>query len=240
MRFDLVSDLHVEFWPRPFKLAQRRPKVLVVAGDVSDDPAVSVQVLRDLARSYKSVLFVDGNHESYQHATSPSRTRASITHELSKLPASARSRIHYLPVDGPFVSSTGVAFIGRNGWWRGGGSAERAMASKEASELLGEAITLSARNDVTRIVSVTHTSPHPDVVVIGGYLPGEQHRELYCNSALAPLRSIPKVGLCVFGHNHTPLETHIGNCKYICHPRGRPGNYPRDRPYAPLTVTPPP
>jgi predicted phosphodiesterase len=227
MKFDLVSDLHVDCWDRAFELPSRRPKILVCAGDVSDDPALTVLTLAQMLRWYEKILFVDGNHESYQHMNTPGKTRSSMKRELMRLNPSVRTRLHYLPEDGPYVSG-GVVFTGRNGWWLGSPK-EKRLAIKEHAELREETRTRAGKK-----VVVTHTVPHRNAVQLGGYLSSPDQADHYSNPLM---EDIEGVTVFCFGHNHTPLAKAIGGSNYVCNPRGRPGDHSGGDRYAPLTIS---
>jgi predicted phosphodiesterase len=234
MEFDLVSDLHVDTWGRPFPVPEPG-RLLVVAGDVSDDPVLTARVLWDLTRHYSRVLFVDGNHESYQDATHPERTVESMTAALRRLPPMRRKKVHYLSVDGPFIHK-GVAFIGRNGWWSREGDREARIALADARSLVAEAAAMEEKPGVKEVVVVTHTPSHPGAVVLGGYIRTKEHAEMYCNRHMTELLRFPKVRLFVFGHNHTPFAKRIRGRQYLSNPRGRPGDYEGSEHYTPLTI----
>lgn len=69
MKFDLMSDLHVDLSPS-YKLdysSMATSSVAVVAGDISNDPDTTILELDRIATAYDRVLFVDGNHEHYDN-----------------------------------------------------------------------------------------------------------------------------------------------------------------------------
>src|ERR1700733_9531292 len=64
LKFDLVSDLHVEYWPKPMDWeALRTNDIVIVAGDVADTLDETRKELERLSKAYKTVLYIDGNHE---------------------------------------------------------------------------------------------------------------------------------------------------------------------------------
>lgn len=112
MKFDLVSDLHDDHWDQG-RLDWAALKIAdgaIVAGDISDDPEETVAELARMAQVYKTVLFVDDNHEhqrSFPDIDSPVEL---LSERLKAIP-----NVHYL-TDGPWVGD-GVGVVGRNGWW---------------------------------------------------------------------------------------------------------------------------
>lgn len=94
MRLALCSDLHVDTWPEhplcwdTFESAD----CLVVAGDVHDDLAGTVAELEKAAARYPAVVWVDGNHEAFQHGADLGRSAeaakgAPVLHRCSEEPA---------------------------------------------------------------------------------------------------------------------------------------------------------
>lgn len=72
MKIQLLSDLHIEFWPTAakFHLAmfdsfQTDAGVLVLAGDINVGRANTLSTLKEFAKRYKHVIYVMGNHEEY-------------------------------------------------------------------------------------------------------------------------------------------------------------------------------
>ncbi|MET0333531.1 MAG: metallophosphoesterase [Rhizobacter sp.] len=68
MRVFAVSDLHVDYepnalWVQQLSLADYQNDVLIVAGDLSDHPDRLQTCLEALARRFKRVFFVPGNHD---------------------------------------------------------------------------------------------------------------------------------------------------------------------------------
>ena len=69
--FDLISDLHVEYWPGSLDWAdQATAPYCVVAGDVARDRQRLLDTLDHLGQCYPGgVFYVDGNeeHRDYLH-----------------------------------------------------------------------------------------------------------------------------------------------------------------------------
>jgi predicted phosphodiesterase len=68
MRVFAVSDVHVDYaenlhWILQLSEQDYQQDILILAGDVSDDMALLAQVFESLARKFRQVLFVPGNHE---------------------------------------------------------------------------------------------------------------------------------------------------------------------------------
>lgn len=68
MRVFALSDIHVDYdvnmqWVRQLSRAEYVDDVLILAGDVSHRPALLSECLETLARRFRQVLFVPGNHD---------------------------------------------------------------------------------------------------------------------------------------------------------------------------------
>lgn len=77
--FDLLSDLHADFWLKEYKrskqlsidlfvddlLPARPSEVLLIAGDLGHHNHDSELLLKSFKRYYSYVLFVAGNHDYY-------------------------------------------------------------------------------------------------------------------------------------------------------------------------------
>lgn len=123
MKVDLMSDLHLDRWWGVQMTYAPTPgaDIAIVAGDLNRNPELSGQALQDIAASYKTVLFVDGNNEFRDPFLTDGNFNFADTEERMRL-AIARAndsfdvpKIFYLK-DGPFLQD-GVAIIGRNGHW---------------------------------------------------------------------------------------------------------------------------
>ena len=66
MKFDLVSDLHIDMWDKQFHfdwLNEQKSDTLVIAGDISDHIDMSCEYVVKMQEYYKTVMVIDGNHE---------------------------------------------------------------------------------------------------------------------------------------------------------------------------------
>lgn len=126
MKFDLISDFHVEMNPMNVMSEteydvlypwgeESKSDVLVIAGDSANDPISTMTVLSEAAMHYQHVVFTDGNHEHYNGY----RTGETVGMNMEKLrdfAMSDKDRITYL--DGIRSARFGdVLFIGANGWY---------------------------------------------------------------------------------------------------------------------------
>ncbi len=120
IEFDLLSDFHIEDCNDLSRFnftGMKTPdtNLAVVAGDLSNDPALTVEVTQQLSDLYDTVLFVDGNAELKRDIfTDPHFQVRSVDREISDK-VRGLDNIHYLN-DGAFIHD-GVAFVGANGHW---------------------------------------------------------------------------------------------------------------------------
>lgn len=257
LKFDLVSDLHVEFWPQPVDWdALRTNDIVIVAGDVADTLEETKKELERLSTAYKTVLYIDGNHEFCEKiyhggedaADFDDRVRLAIAH----LP-----NVYFLK-DGPVIID-GTAIIGRNGHWDykalDGVTPEEGQAAVvhklRISEEDGALFARQARQDVNdlkdmvrelnkdpgihSILVVTHTMPSKDLIPSIPNLP-----PFFTNLANSEMTEVlkedvnGKITTWVFGHWHRAKEDTVNGIHYLSHPRGTPNKHKPE--YKPLSV----
>jgi predicted phosphodiesterase len=248
MKFDLMSDLHVDRWGNNQidYDASAMSDVLVVCGDISDDVGLSAWELAKFANIYEHVIFVDGNHEheglGYEHE--PRETVVNLRNALSGL-----SNVHYM-ADGPIIID-GVGFAGRNGWWdwkiatpdvpseqsiaewythkeSGDHTFISRQALRDFGALAGDVARLDATDTVQSIVVLTHTLPLKQLISWNVYPLARTHSNAYGNSMMHNVLKIsPKIKYWLFGHNHDQKNEVIDGVHFISNPRGRPTDFNR-------------
>jgi len=233
VNLQIVSDLHLEGSPlEPFAPTG---DVLIVAGDMHDDPAALGRWLSGIP-SDVPVIAVLGNHE-FDH-----KDFAAVLPAYRDALAELRN-VHLLERERLDIG--GVSFLGANLWtdMRGGADApaiarvlkhfdmrgvnvdDLMEVHRESTAWLEEAYP----RDSDRVVVVTHTAPsfrsqHPRFE--GSALNG------FFASDLDPLveRLGPK--LWVHGHMHDAVDYAIGATRVASNPRGYPGENPSWNPYS--------
>jgi predicted phosphohydrolase len=257
-KFDLVSDLHVDRWPQELDWdALRQNDIVIVAGDVADSIERTHEELERLAKVYKTVLYIDGNHEFCEQLYKGEDDTGDFDDRL-RLALSDLPNVHFLK-DGVFTCN-GLAIIGRNGHWDYKGldsvtpeEAEEAVAEKlsfppEAAEVFRQQAKQDAAdlrqlvrelNDdpaIHSILVVTHTLPSRKLFP-KSVTPVPAHFSNLCNSEMEGVLKEDvnhKVRLWVFGHWHGTREETIEGVRHISHPRG---TYRKGKPpYAPLPL----
>ena len=227
MRFDLVSDVHQDIGWRDLPVRTGDSETLVIAGDVGNRVEVTVAAVTALARVYRDVVFVDGNHEFYSSGGEIDGTR-------NRLQEAFPANVHYLDREGPFRLGN-TAFAGANGWyqfhepssgsfraqsewwsWRSndarlvfpGGDPQQALERWEESKRTLFDQLECARNDpaVEHVVVVTHSVPHSGGLR-DGYVPasnGSYYNGLFEEAKKAGGGLLGKTRVWCYGHTHHP------------------------------------
>ena len=84
--FDLISDLHVDTWPRFDWTGIATSPVAVVAGDIAMDRNDLVEVLSHLGKNYQAVFYIDGNDEHTNYLDNLTYSYADLVTRLEKIP----------------------------------------------------------------------------------------------------------------------------------------------------------
>ena len=279
---DVVSDLHVEGhegyerarllqrWDSRWRKIPALDQVdwlqgwgngpigglLIVAGDVANDPETACAVLRAAAGRWARVAWVDGNHEHYG-------TRVAGTDVDANLEAMDRALAGCANVvrldDGQAVddAASGTRVVGCNGWydwnaatgepvhtqrarWGLGLNDARAIgfgarlpddrARTQARDLQEALDRAQADESVHQVVVVTHTVPREGERWQGRYArrstPDHLLNGSFVSNAMATVQS-PKLKAWVYGHTHEACTHDDGNVLWVCNPRGWPGERTR-------------
>ena len=258
MKFDLISDLHNNFWPETSRLNWEglgTSLVAVVLGDVNFDVEDTYKTIVDISKYYKFVIFIDGNHE---HNNQPNiQEHNSFMRQRFK----KYQNIQYLNRNAVVID--GVAFVGANGWWtfdfmepdiskeqvyeyflNNNIYSETFMyelynTAQEDSFMLGEIVTkLTVDPAINEIVMLTHTAP------LKKFMDFEikQHPANYARCGNSTLLNVlqndinKKIHTWCFGHVHVDFDEKINNIRYVCHPRGRQDDSPQNLFYYPKMI----
>ena len=257
MKFDLVSDLHIDFWDKDHRtdwLKYQGADTLVVAGDVSDYVDMTCEYVdRYLCAVYDTVLIVDGNHEHQPQFPELAKSTIEWCDSIADTGA------HYLGF-GPHETDT-ANFIGINGWWSfdfgepniAESVCKDALLSKtswgedtyiaQKSQGVEDAVWLKDQMEQQQyvgkpVVVVTHSLPHPSCISWNLYPANNHFVGLYGNSNYAWTFDKDRNNLLkywLFGHNHDQKNIPYGDARLISNPRGRPGDWNREL-YKPLTL----
>lgn len=257
LNIDLVSDLHVDQWdpclPNLYPCGKvsdfpldwskmNHSRILVVAGDTSDNLDITLQYLNEISRHYEKVLWVDGNHE-HCHLYPDLYTEEQI---LEKLKVLGNEKLVYLPKQ-EYVEE-GIVFIGGCGWWdylqdtnldkrdfnyfkRWRSNLGLSDGKKFIENLINEGTKQIERlkntiqkyekdTSINTIVLVTHTVP---IESLATYKRTE-YNSLYQNLTLQE----GKLKYWLFGHTHQQIDKKM-NINFIANPRGRPEDFNRKK-----------
>lgn len=263
-KFDLVSDLHVEYWEKPMDWeALRTNDIVIVAGDVADTLAETRKELERLSKAYKTVLYIDGNHEFCEKLFHGGEDAADFDDRV-RLAIADLPNVHFLK-DGVFVVN-GTAIIGRNGHWdykaldgvsaeegetavmdKLGISAEDAavfskQAKQDVDDLKALVRQLSSDPEIHSILVVTHTMPSKDLLPKN--LPNMP--AFFSNLANSEMTEVlkedvnGKISTWVYGHWHRAQDETVNGIHYVSHPRGTPNKKKPEYKPLPMEITPKP
>jgi len=252
MKFDLVSDLHIDHWGQSYEfdwLHSQNSDILVVAGDTSDSVDITCEYLSKLTHYYDNVLVVDGNHE---HQNSMENLKQSIQYWRGCI---SQTSAIYLSVLQPIFDK--VKFIGVCGWWSFDfgepnikmeqtiakgimkhGFNDTIIANQLHQSLcdanyLSDMMTQSTLNvNVKNIVVVTHSLPHSSCISWNRYPPDLDMVGCYGNSRYQWALDADIHQKCkywCFGHNHDTKNIPYKHMKFISNPRGRREDWNREK-----------
>ena len=221
--------------------------VLVIAGDLARHLVQLSETLNafQLADLTCEKLFVPGNHDIWaiETANVTSEQKCGIISELCYA-----CGFHPL-MDGPFITEK-VGFCGTIGWYDysfapdGYAFSEAQYAEKALMGAIWndkryakwedtdpgvarrfeadlETQIASIRNDVSRIVVVTHHVPFRECIRYRGELPWDFFRAFMGSKNLGmQCLQEPLVTHALFGHTHHALDTQIDSVRAICAPVG--------------------
>jgi predicted phosphodiesterase len=254
MKFDLMSDLHVDLSPGAildYKSIATSP-IAVVAGDISNSPIKTIRELERIAEAYDQVLFVDGNHESYDNKSSMKGRPDYMPPKVYSTLRSAfegHSKVVYLDQGRNAHIIGDTAFIGANSWYDfnwGSNDPDHCKSAwyqhmndsywanidaewveneciRQSSNIAATVAAMNQNAAVKRIVLVTHTIPTEKGIWIN---PSNYLWNLlngcYYNS-VAQKAHFGKVVAHCFGHTHRRQMFREHAIDFFCNPRGYQG-----------------
>lgn len=237
MKFDLVSDLHVDINEEELQW-EPQSSVLIIAGDSANDPVGSLMVAKTMQEGYKHVLILDGNHEHYNGQPIDQNI------EVMKMHTEAWG-INFLSPDKP-CSIDGVMFIGANGWydfnmasplgyskaeqvaeWRSYSNDAKLIKFNGTVSNLAQNQFIQLRNAINSIkqpiVVVTHTSPLLRGLLIKNIKIWDMLSGAYGNTYMENIINKDqgkKIKCWCFGHTHHPSDFVEQNIRFVANPRG--------------------
>lgn len=262
---DFISDIHIDQWdplvgvkypcgevknhPIDWNKILLKSKILVIAGDISDDIDISIDYLNSISRHYDKILFVDGNHEHVNNYPEL-LTFDKIDEKVSRL---NNDKLIYLPMNDFILDD--IVFIGYCGWWDycsgdsnminkcmnyltnwipSFGEEENdkfinevlSRAELEKELLLKKINKYESDNKINKIIIVTHSPPVKEFCS-PSRLVTEYNNGFNEIINLVKDKKISKLKLWLSGHIHTDKYSIIDNLELINHPRGRPEDHDR-------------
>lgn len=251
MRIQLVSDLHLEFYPsRDFALANAGADILVLAGDIglAREFARYETFFRRVNDSFPLVLMVIGNHEHYQHIFGQT---ADIIGE--QLDSWGLANVHLLDVHrDPTFWHAGIAFWGSTLWTdcNHGDKATRHTLARSLNDFRlirygngQETSPLTPTNacqqfDAThealgaflakrapkRVIVITHHAPSFRSVA-PQYAHDHEMNGGFASDMDSFIEGHPEIELWLHGHMHSSVDyrlDRLGATRIVCNPAGYP------------------
>ena len=238
MKIQLLSDLHIEFWPSTakfhhamFESFQTDADVLVLAGDINVGRSNTLTTLKHFAKMYRRVVYVMGNHEEYGQEFGAFLEAEKF---IDKLP----DNVTFLDIDG-YVILDGVAFMGSCLYTNFGEDplAEH-MARYGISDFqriknvsTDEYINAYDRS-IQRIKDTYNVCEGLKKVIVTHFLPAyecisdrfrtEDNSGLnkYFANNLGNYIADLKDTTWMFGHTHDSVDMYIGDTRMLCNPMG--------------------
>lgn len=253
--FDIISDLHVAHDEEFSWEGQPTALYAIVTGDLSKDRETALSVLRELARVYKQVFYIDGNAEHRYNLEDIEASYEELEAELDKI-----ENVVYL--HNKVIISNGVAIVGTNGWYDFGFDDSLDIlqclefvkqtyniSEPAAEELWQRAVhdshylvktieKLQKHRDVKYIIIATHTVPLYELIGHDPVLTGTYKINLMGNSGMRAVLDADtesKITHWIFGHYHGRVDRAIEEVRFVNNPKGRASDQ-LNTPYFPKRV----
>ncbi len=224
MKFDLISDLHLDFhrdWKAVLTRLRPQSNTLVLAGDLAEfrNPCW-MEGLRDLSDRWAHVVYVSGNHELYGRGVSDwSKYREQ---------ASGISNLHWLERES--ITLEGVQFHGATGWFKdlpdnvmyqGCMNDFRVIRGLVPWCYENRRLTEGWLQDVVKPGDVVVTHHLPTSQCVAPRWQGQALNRFFVSSF--DLAKIP-ASLWVFGHTHDSIDcVSPSGTRLVSNPAGYPG-----------------
>lgn len=225
LTFDLISDLYVDNWSEPIDWSSEPTSLLAaVAGDISEDLDRTIYELKNIAKSYRQVMFIDGDLEHSKDIESVASNRKYLGKKLSKI-----SNLTYMHEQVLIVNH--VAFIAANLWWNPESNNTYIMDDHwiedmrmmtlhhEDLEYLRYTVQrMQQTPDVTDIVLISHTVPNKELLL------SKTDENISSDASdYVEMEDIKhKISTWCFGHYPRPIKIKLDHCEYVSNPKGKP------------------
>jgi len=251
MKFDLVSDLHIDMWDKQFHfdwLNEQKSDTLVIAGDISDHIDMSCEYVVKMQEYYKTVMVIDGNHEHQPRFPSVEESTNDYKVAIRQTGAHYLGDRHFQQDDIRFIGVNGWwsfdfgdpnvpfdtcvnAFLAKTSWGRPAVKEQFRQGVKDCQFLLNQMLDAQEDDTVSKIVVVTHPLPHPSCISWNVYPDDNNFTGLYGNSKFQWTLDADRKGKLkywLFGHNHDHKDIPYKGARLISNPRGRPKDWNRE------------
>lgn len=235
LRLWVLSDLHIDInRASPLDLPASPPEhdVVVIAGDIGEGLADSVDWIAANGFNRVPVVYVCGNHEFYGHDRHEELERG-------RRHASGHDNIHLIERDAVVIG--GVRFLGCTLWtdYALYGEAEQAM--RDAGKYLSDHVTIANRGrswtpydareeHFASRAWLTNRLAEPfdgQTVVVSHHAPSESsvHPKFRANRITPAFCSnlddlVAQADIWVHGHTHASFDYRLGKCRVVNNPRG--------------------
>jgi Icc-related predicted phosphoesterase len=229
MRIFAVSDLHVDYepnalWVKQLSLVDYQNDVLIVAGDLSDQAERLQACLETLARRFRRVLFVPGNHDLWVRREPGldsfgkfERIRAQVTALGASMEVFHHGQLSIVPLLGWYDDSFGVPSEELRQVWMD----FRACRWPEGYTSRDVAQAFMAMNRYRRqsadevIVSFSHFLPRIDVMPSRIPLDKRYIYPILGSSALGEQVKALHPVVHVYGHSHVNRRVTLDGITYV-------------------------
>ncbi len=231
MKFQLLSDLHLEF--SPFHI-QKHPdsNFLILAGDIGNPLTIIYKkFIKEVSEKYEKVLLIRGNHEIYGMTIEQCD---SVIFDICV----QYENVFYLQRNSYDIQDTDIRIIGATLWtniieeqqkdvkkymsdfryireW----SIDRQHQQHEYDVSFIKREVKKAENDHKRLIIITHHAPYLHNVQSPIY----EHNNTLFSAFLVDMSFLfesPVIHTWVFGHTHYSSRQHIGNVQLLSNQRG--------------------
>ncbi|MDD5753543.1 MAG: metallophosphoesterase [Methylococcales bacterium] len=253
VQFQVISDLHLEMLPKDTLFDEKLPPahapLLIMAGDIYVGRENNFgNVISEISRRYKQIIYVPGNHEYYGF-----RTHVYAMNEVQRYMrevCDAIPNVHFL--DNNSTTINGVNFMGATMWTNIPESefplttfkmADFSVIGMQSSNTINGIRELSPEDIVSMhkmskqyfeqqihmamknpkqpqiLVAITHHAPSS--LYVGNWFRGDEYKPFYFSTDLNDLMHRPPVSVWVHGHTHCSNDVVTsGGTRLVSNARG--------------------
>jgi len=279
MKIDYVSDLHIDHhWQRTKLIDPTGPRfqdkygnalyfdwewyqrknvelgnILIIAGDTSNNPDLTIKVVNQASDLYDYVFFIDGNHEHYNKKLYSENIKLFEDHYSQNYSS------NYLNQNNPCKIVERTAFLGACGWydWRcyedEGFAASEAkedwkrglndkciifdqgdpevLAFRDAKILSDKVSKLQNDDNIDNIVIITHSSPLKTLMVVSQDPFWNRLTPSFVNTQMSNVIKVDvknKIKYWIYGHTHFRKTEKISNITFLNNAYGYIGEFPNE------------